>query len=86
MATEVETNDIADEDKPEPVQVLVPAGGPVPNLFAIGSTADGNELAIMKPPPPIITREEARNLAAHLIALSGGLEEFLPVLVALEQS
>jgi len=71
---------------PTTKQVAVPAGGAVPNMFAIGATADGLELAIMKPPPPIITREEARNMAAHLIALSGGLEEFLPVLIALEQS
>jgi hypothetical protein len=67
-------------------QVAVPAGGAVPNIFAIGVTADGNEIAIMKPPPPLITKEEARNMAAHLVVFSGGLEEFAPVLIALEES
>lgn len=66
-------------------QAAVPAGGPVPNIFAVGAVTDG-ELVIMRAPPGIISREEARNLAAYLIALSGGLEPFLPVLAALESA
>jgi len=83
MPTEIETNDIADEDKPSKLEALVPAGGPVPNIYAVGAVSDGC-IAIMRTPPGMITADEARNLAAYLVALSGGLDAFLPVLSDLE--
>ena len=52
------------------------------NKFMVIS--EGDRLAIIRPPLGRFTQADARNLAAWLVALSGGEEKFAPVLEAVE--
>ena len=54
------------------------------NIFAVGVL--GDRIAILKPPTTYLTKEEALNLAAWLVALSclDSEKEFLPLLAEVE--
>ena len=52
------------------------------NKFMVA--CQGDDLVLMMPPRGKITQADARNLAAWLVALSGGEEKFAPVLEAVE--
>ena len=56
------------------------------NIFAVGAL--GDKVAILRPPPSYLSKEEALNLAAWLVALStmDSEKEFLPLLAEVENS
>ena len=56
------------------------------NIFAVGVL--GDKVVILVPPPKSLSKEEALNLAAWLVALStlDSEKEFLPLLAEVENS
>ncbi len=55
------------------------------NKFLV-STTTNNRVLMMNPPLGPISEEDALLLAAWLVALSGGMEKFQPVLDAVERT
>lgn len=56
------------------------------NRFAVAVMVGDGSIMIHSPPRIPISPDEARVLAAYLVALSGGEEKFLPVLHAVENA
>lgn len=57
------------------------------NKFMVGVLGGDNNVVVMRPPQGPLSVEQAHNLAAYLVALSGGdRERFLKVLDAVENT
>lgn len=65
-------------------EALIPVGGEYPNRFAVGVNEHG--IVIMGQAQGMHTREEALNLAAYIVAMSGGLVALIPVLKGVEDA
>lgn len=65
-------------------EALIPVGGNFPNKFAVG--IHGDWIVVMGQAQGMHTKADALNLAAYLVAMGGGLYEFLPVLKGIEEA
>lgn len=65
-------------------EALIPVGGNFPNKFAVG--IHGDWIVVMGQAQGMHSKADALNLAAYLVAMAGGLYEFLPVLKGVEEA